>query len=141
MQAGMSKFTTHLRDLNPLDYFEPGEMNHIILAVYTMLVAAVRDESDRIAFTIHDVTWSKDGLPKGQQPESHIQAISFRETIKQIIDHDPVVREHLKMVKQNQVRGIGAPPIDSYQILYPELATIGASASDDAARRQPLDRS
>jgi hypothetical protein len=101
----------------------------------------VRDESDRIAFTIHDVTWSKNGLPKGQHPESHIQTISFRETIKQIIDHDPVVREHLKVVKLNEVRGIGGPSIDSYQILYPELAVIGASASSEAASRQPIDRS
>jgi hypothetical protein len=137
----MSKFADYLREVDPLDYFSPSEMNYIIVFVYTMLNAAAREECDKIAFTTNDVTWSKGGLPKGQESESPLQSVTFRETIKQIIDHDPVVREHLKMVKQNQVRGIGAPPMDSYQILYPELAAIGASASDDAARRQPIDRS
>ena len=137
----MSKFVDHLRDIDPLDYFSPQEMNYIIVFVYSMLFAAAREECDRIAFTINDVTWSKDGLPKGQHPESPRQSETFRETIKQIIDHDPVVREHLRPVKPNSTRAIGEPSWDSYQILYPELAAIGATASDDAASRQPIHRS
>lgn len=136
----MTKFADHLRDLNPLDYFEPHEMNHIIGFVYTMLRAAVREECDRIAFSEGYVTWSKDGLPVRQHFDSHLQTITSRETIKQIIEHDPVVREHLRLV-ENPRRAIGEPPRDSYQILYPDLAAIGASASNDAASRQPIHRS
>ena len=125
----MNTLAKHLSNLNPLDYFDPSEMHHIVLAVYAILVATVRDESDRIAFTINDATWSRDGLPKGQHPESHLQSITFRETMRQIIERDPVVRAHLHLVKQNAT-------LDSYQIIYPELAAIGASASDEAASRQ-----
>ena len=49
--------------------------------------------------------------------------------MRQIIERDPVVRAHLHLVKQNTM-------LDSYQIIYPELAAIGASASDEAASRQ-----
>jgi len=125
----MNTLAKHLSNLNPLDYFDPSEMHHIILAVYAILVATVRDESDRIAFTINDATWSRAGLPKGQHPESHLQSITFRETMRQIIERDPVVRAHLQLVKQNAT-------LDSYQIIYPELAAIGASASDETASRQ-----
>lgn len=137
----MSKLAEHLRDANPLDYFAQSEMNYIVLFVYGMLDSAVREQCDRIAFTINDVTWSRDGLPVRQRYESPLQSITFREARRQIVERDPVVREHFQLVKQNPNRGIGAPPMDSYQILYPELAAIGASASDDAASRQPIDRS
>ena len=137
----MTKLAEHLQTLDPLDYFDPSEMNHIILFVYGMLSAAVREHCDRIAFTIHAVTWSRDGLPIRQRYESPLQSVTFRETMKQIVEHDPVVREHFQLVQPNPRRAIGEPSWDSYQILYPELAAIGAAASDDAASRQPIDRS
>ncbi len=125
----MSRLSDHLRKLDPLDYFETSAMSHLVLFVYGMLQAAVRERCDRIVFTINDVTWSRDGLPLRQHYESPLQSITFRETMRQIIERDPVVRAHLHLVKQNAT-------LDSYQIIYPELAAIGASASDEAASRQ-----
>lgn len=137
----MSKLAEHLRDIHPLDYFAQSEMNYIVLFVYGMLDSAVRERCDRIAFTPNDATWSRDGLPVRQRFASPHQSITFGEAMRQIVERDPVVREHLRLLPQNPRRGIGAPAMDSYQILYPELAAIGASASDEAARRQPIHRS
>jgi hypothetical protein len=130
----MSKLADHLRDINPLDYFAQSDMNYVVLFVYGMLSATVREQCDRITFTINDVTWSRDGLPIRQRYESSLQSITFRKAMRQIVERDPVVREYLRLVKQS-------PMIDSYEILYPELAAIGAAAGDDAASRQPIDRS
>jgi hypothetical protein len=125
----MITLAEHLKSVEPLDYFEPSEMSHLVLFVYGMLQAATRERCDRIAFTENDVTWSRDGLPIRQRFESPLQSVTFR-----IVERDPVVRAHLHLVRQEAT-------LDSYQILYPELAAIGASASDEAAGRQPIDRS
>jgi hypothetical protein len=130
----MMTLAEHLKSMDPLDYFAPSEMSHLVLFVYEMLQAATRERCDRIAFTGNDVTWSRDGLPIRQRFESPLQSVTFRETMRRIVERDPVVRAHLHLVRQDAT-------LDSYQILYPELAAIGASARGEAASRQPIDRS
>jgi hypothetical protein len=123
----MKTLSDHLRDVDPLDYFAPAEMNYIILFTYSMLTAVVREECDTIAFTANDVTWSKDGLPVRQRQESPLQTVTFRETMRQIVKHDPVVREWARPVRRDSPLDM-----DVYQIAAPTLAEV--ALGDEAAR-------
>jgi hypothetical protein len=130
----MNRLTDHLARLDPLDYFAPSEMNHIVLFVYGILRAATREECDTIAFTKNDVTWSKDGLPIRQQWESPHRTITFRETMRQIVARDPVVREWVRPAKRDS-------PIDMdvYQFVAPALAAV--ATGDEVARTAATVRS
>lgn len=130
----MSTFADYLRDRDPLDVFTPGEMNHIILFVYGMLAAAAREGCDAIAFTEHNVTWSRGGLPVMERHQPVHQTMSFRAAMCQIVARDPVVRSALRPVQRDS-------PIDmdSYQIEQPAL--VGVATGDDAARHTPTMRS
>ncbi len=125
---GVRVFADHLRDMDPLDYFAPEEMNHIILFTYGMITAAVHDDCDTIAFTVNDVTWSKAGLPVMQRPESPRQTITFRETMRQIITRDPIVREHLRPVKRDSPLDM-----DVYEIVGRQSSVVRGASPFGAA--------
>src|SRR5947209_5437833 len=127
----MTSLADHLRDLDPLDYFPPEEMSNITLFVYGMLIAAVREDCDTIAFTTNEVTWSRGGLPVRQRWESPLQDVTFREMMRRIVARDPIVSQHLRLVRQEAA-------IDSYRIEYPALAAV--AIGDGAARQAPTMR-
>ncbi len=84
----------------PAAHFRPSELNHIILMVYNILKAAVRDGCDTLRFTSHDATWIRGGYPIGQFPQSPRQTMSFRAAMERILERDEIVRKYLTRVAE-----------------------------------------
>ena len=95
----MSELREHLAH-QPAANFRPSELNHIILMVYNVLKAAVRDGCDTLRITPHDATWIREGLPVGQLPQFSRQTMSFRAALECILERDEIVRKHLVRVAE-----------------------------------------
>lgn len=110
--------------------FAPDELNHIVLMVYNFLRAAVRKGCDTLRFTVHDVTWIRDGCPVGQFQESPLQTETFRAAMERIFARDEAIRRHLRPVAATPDEAIYRI-IDEAAAPRGPLGTAGRVLADD----------
>lgn len=84
---------------SPREVFEPREMNEIIGMIYNIIQRAIRNESDTLTLTPTHFVWSRAGRIIGEFPIALVTpTVSFRDTLKMILDRDEVIRKHLHLI-------------------------------------------
>jgi len=83
---------------SPREVFEPREMNEVIGAIYNIIQRAIRDESDTLTLTPVHFVWSRGKHIMGEFPIDLVEpTVSFRDSLKMILDRDAVIQKHLSM--------------------------------------------